>query len=413
MCGLVGLYSSNFFARHKQCLESLLYLDTWRGRDSTGVAAVRHNADTAILKSTVPGYEFIEGNKLDQHLRLNDFCWIGHNRYGTVGRNIKTNAHPFSILDEQGSCMIVGAHNGTLKNKHALKEHVQFGTDSEALFYNIALSSIEEVIPQLEGAWALSWYDHAAEELRFLRNKERPLFYAWEEDRKTIMWASEQWMLRIAASRAGIKLFEDKVYDFTEDNLYTFPAPEKMNQELELVRKGAVVGREPAAFFRPHHGSGWWENGTWRAAGSGTGGADAKRPTTQPQTTPQASQTRAGNPQTSPIVSSASGTPTTAAGGQPQTKSEPSSNTPPSSEFDDNVVQIANGKRYKNFAGKLMSKRQLEEVLDAGCAWCELEHIAVTDRFAWLSMDKPVCSKCLHGHQDAPKLPLEVGVTVH
>src|ERR1044072_2205219 len=230
MCGLVGVFSSNMLVKHKDVLSALLYLDTWRGRDSTGVAAIRHNADTHVLKSTIPGYEFVEGNKLDQHLKLNDFCWIGHNRYGTVGKNIKTNAHPFMIDDEEGCCTIVGAHNGTLKNKHVLKDHLTFGTDSEALFNNISEEGLEATLPKIEGAWALTYYDHREEELRIIRNSERTLFYAYEEGKKTLFWASEQWMIRIATSKYGIKLEDDKVYAFSEDTLYRFAAPNTLKE---------------------------------------------------------------------------------------------------------------------------------------------------------------------------------------
>jgi len=218
----------------------MLYLDTWRGQDSTGVAAIRHNADTVIMKSTVPGYEFVEGNKLSHHLRLNDFCWIGHNRFGTMGKNIESNAHPFSIKDEQGGCLIVGAHNGTLKNKHALIDHAVFGTDSEALFNNISIEGLEKTLEKVEGAWALTYYDHLEEELRIVRNSERPLFYAFEEGGKTLIWASEMWMIRVACSRYGVKLQEDKVWAFSEGYQRT-----SMSSSSGLPR----ITVSPSAFF--------------------------------------------------------------------------------------------------------------------------------------------------------------------
>ncbi len=402
MCGLVGIYSSNMRAKHKDVLAALLYLDTWRGRDSTGVAAIRHNADTAILKSTVPGYEFVEGPKLENHLKPNDFCWIGHNRFGTTGKNIKTNAHPFEILDDDGSCILVGAHNGTLKNKHALMDHVEFGTDSEALYNHIANTSLEETIPLVEGAWALTYYDHIAEELRFIRNKERPLFYAFEEGKKTLIWASEMWMIRVACSRSDIKLQDDKVFSFAEDTLYAFPAPEKLDEELTHTRKGGLVGKTPA-FFQ----GGVWESGRWTSGSRGQGSNTNQTTHTQGTQTAQSTATStaaltAGGAGSS---SSQSGTSSGSSGGK-----QPSANATSFSGASSNVRNILTAKKYKGYQGVLLSKTELENQLAGGCGWCEAEFIGEKDRYAWLAPSKPVCAKCLDGTHEASETATKVSV---
>ena len=401
MCGLVGIYSSNMLGKHKEALAALLYLDTWRGRDSTGVAAIRQNADTAILKSTVPGYEFVEGPKLDNHLRLNDFCWIGHNRYGTVGRNIKTNAHPFEILDDDGSCILVGAHNGTLKNKHVLMDHAKFGTDSEALYNHIANTSLEETLPLIEGAWALTYYDHIAEELRFIRNKERPLFYAYEEGKKTLIWASEMWMIRVSCSRAGIKLEEDKVYSFAEDTLYSFPAPMKMNEVLTCERKGGLVGKQAPAFFQ-----GFTRERTGGRAGQGT----QSETTTSSRSTSQNSSTSSAAIAAGTTTNTTSGTLTTNAGDKQTTTNAGSSSTQ-SNGKSGSITPIEAAKVFKGYAGKALSKSELQNILDGGCSWCETTHIAVKDKFGWLAPDKPVCATCLTGAHNV--LAPDVKYSVH
>ena len=406
MCGLVGLYSSNFLVKHKNCLQDLLYLDTFRGRDSTGVAAIRRNADTAILKSTVPGYEFVEGNRLDLHLKVDDFCWIGHNRFGTIGKNIKSNAHPFEILDEDGSCILVGAHNGTLKNKHMLKEHNAFGTDSEALYYNIAVDSIEEVIPKIEGAWALTYYDHIAEELRVLRNKERTLFYAWEDDEQTLIWASEMWMIRVACSRHGIKLLEDKVWAFAEDTLYRFPAPEKMRDKLTMERKGGLVGKGPAFF--PQNGQ--RRNGVWTPAGG--------RTETNPSTTSsleQKAQTTCKTATEQPAQTEAKVNATTKSGTQSSQDSQKQTNEKSSSSEkqskDDNVRSILSAKTYKGFGNKKLTLQELERQLEKGCVWCETEEIKAKDKFAWIGNGLPICQKCIDGVHEPLVLGIELPST--
>lgn len=401
MCGLVGIYSSNMMAKHKDALAAMLYLDTWRGRDSTGVAAIRHNADTAVLKSTVPGYEFVEGPKLDQHLKLNDFCWIGHNRFGTVGKNIKTNAHPFTIDDDDGGCLIVGAHNGTLKNKHVLIDHARFGTDSEALYNNIAVEGLEKSIEKVEGAWALTYYDHNEEELRILRNKERPLCYAFEEGHKTLIWASEMWMIRVACSRFDIKLEDDKVFSFTEDTLFRFPAPMKVNDVLVMERKGGVVGKQAPTFFQN------WNREHWH------GGGHRENTTTHTQRTPPHQSSSTSN--TSSALVAASSTPSTTrepVNGEKQvtTSASSSPNTSNEQPKDDKVRDILSAKKFRGFGGVLLTAKELESQLENGCGWCELEFITEKDRFAWLAPSKPVCHKCLTGREEPSKQAAQVVV---
>lgn len=383
MCGLVGIYSSNMLNKHKEVLASMLYLDTWRGRDSTGVAAIRHNADTAVLKSTVPGYEFVEGPKLEHHLKLNDFCWIGHNRYGTVGRNIKTNAHPFTVDDEAGACLLVGAHNGTLKDKYVLTDAVKYGTDSEALFNEIVRIGLEKALEKVEGAWALTFYDHDKEELRFVRNKERPLFYAFEKGKKTLFWASEQWMIRVACSRAGVELQDDKVYSFAEDTLYSFPAPMKVNEELTFERKGGVVGKKTPTFFRD------WDDRRW-IGGHST--PPHEKTASEAQTT---SQTQRG-----PTVADSttqSGTNVQNSGVKQTHTNDSSSGGISNEQPDDKVRDILSAKKFKGYKGVSLTKKELDDQLENGCSWCELEFVDPNDRYAWLAPSKPVCSKCLDG----------------
>jgi glucosamine 6-phosphate synthetase-like amidotransferase/phosphosugar isomerase protein len=390
MCGLVGIYSSNMLAKHKDVLSAMLYLDTWRGRDSTGVAAIRHNADTVVLKSTVPGYEFVEGPKLDQHLKLNDFCWIGHNRFGTMGKNIKTNAHPFTIDDDQGACLLVGAHNGTLKNKHVLLDHVKFGTDSEALYNNIAVEGLEKSIEKVEGAWALTYYDHIEEELRIIRNKERPLFYAFEEGKKTLIWASEMWMIRVACSRYDVKLEGDKVFAFAEDTLYRFPAPMKMNEEIGMERKGGIVGKQTPTFFQN------WNRE--RCTGGETGGHTT--------THTQGAATRPGSSTSSTAIaasSTQSTTPPLNNGEKLVVTNASSSDDTSNGQPDGKVRDILSAKKYKGYSGVLLTAKELELQLENGCGWCELEFITEKDKFAWLAPSKPICHKCLTGEPEPDK----------
>lgn len=414
MCGLVGIYSSNMMQKHKKVFSDLLFFDTLRGTDSTGVAAIRANSDTQILKSTIPGYEFIETPRFDQHLKFNDLCWIGHNRYGTVGKNVKSNAHPFDICDKDDLCVLVGAHNGTLRNKHVLTNDRDFGTDSEALFNEIANIGIHEAIAKVEGAWALTYYDHGLEELRFLRNKERPLCYAWEEDKKTLIWASEMWMIRVATSRNGVKLLEDKVYACVEDTLYKFPCPKKMNEEITCSREGGLVGKT-FAFFQTDDKAPW---GNWRNQHARHSQSSATTTAQQKATTTTQSQgTKTTDTDSQLLLTDQAQSASTTKKGksgetQPSPKNTLSRGAQRRDELVNRVSSIQDAKRFKGHKGEAISKSELARQLDSGCVFCENEDIAITDRFAWLGFNKPVCYKCLSGgHQELE--PFDNALTVH
>lgn len=352
MCGLVGIFSSCMQIKHKHLMSALLYLDTFRGRDSTGVAAIRANTDTDILKSPVPGFEFVEGPRLFEHLKSTDFCWIGHNRHGTVGGKTKNNAHPFLVFEDtdDGGVLLVGAHNGTLQNKGVLTNHSYYGTDSQALFEEISLLGLKAAMAKVLGAWALTYYDHLKEELIFLRNEERPFYYAYEEGCTTLIWASEDWILRAACSASGIKLENNRTYSTEVDTVYRISAPLKNKEKLTLRKGGKILGKE-VVIPPPFQGNGGKTLGT----------------------TSHYSNEYWKNQSKLKVVAD-------------NTKTTLNLNT---------ALKV-----FKGFAGSFLSRKELDEQLAGGCSWCELEHISSSDKFAWLEDNSPVCRKCLSGIEE-------------
>ena len=122
-------------------------------------------------------------------------------------------------------------HNGTLStaSKKALEAIVgeEFDSDSQAIFAALEKHSVKEVVGNLQGAWALVWWDKDAEALRVLKNDQRPLWYAYSEDRSVMMFASEYEIIRAATSiGANEKLWANEegytYFPFENDTLYEF-----------------------------------------------------------------------------------------------------------------------------------------------------------------------------------------------
>jgi hypothetical protein len=185
-----------------------------------------------------------------------DQVWIGHNRYKTTGAVNRANAHPFEVLDENGDVLLVGAHNGTLDNKFEIERQTKdkYDTDSEALFnLMVEKPNVKAAIGELRGAWSLVWWDATTDTLNFLRNKERPMTYAYTKDRKAIVWASEPWMIINACRRNGVELEQNEknlsCYATNTDVLYSMQIPEKADAELpDLTREGGYLGAPSRTF---------------------------------------------------------------------------------------------------------------------------------------------------------------------
>lgn len=199
MCGLVGIAGS-INASHERVFKTLLILDSLRGEDSTGIAAVhRVSGQVSVAKHLGDPFQLFDSKSFERAMKPLQKVLIGHNRFATTGAINVRNAHPFDFDS------LVGVHNGTLKNKWKLDNSNDFSVDSENLYHHLEKNGLKDTIETIEGAWALVWWDKAEETLNFLRNEERPLFFCKSEDDQTLFWASESWMLYAALSRAGIK----------------------------------------------------------------------------------------------------------------------------------------------------------------------------------------------------------------
>jgi predicted glutamine amidotransferase len=263
MCGLVGMVGTLEY-KHKKAMLELLYLDTLRGFDSTGLATVNRKREYQLRKMAIPGCDFVQNDSVVKMMSWQDQLWIGHNRFKTTGDVSKANAHPFVVEDKEGNALLIGAHNGTLDNKFEIERNLgkKYDTDSEGLF-NLLMEapSFKDAISKLRGAWSLVFWDPTTDRINFCRNKERPLVYAYSKDRKVMVWASEAWMILAACRRNDVELeTNDKglsCYSTVPDYLYSMEIPQVVNRELpELEREGGYAGQ--ARTFQGQWNN-WWD----------------------------------------------------------------------------------------------------------------------------------------------------------
>lgn len=228
MCGLVGVAGS-INGKEEGIFKRLLEIDTIRGPHSTGILGVDARGFTSVVKKVGTPWDLYEYKQFDEIFRKRLTVLMGHNRWATKGKISSMNAHPFEHDH------IIGAHNGTLRNQSLLINHQKFEVDSDNIFHSISQVGVDDTIKNLSGAFALTWYDSEQETMNFVRNTERPLNICMSEDRKTIFWASEAWMLEVTLKLGGVK--HHPIFEPASGVLFSYPIQMNYNpQELEAPK---------------------------------------------------------------------------------------------------------------------------------------------------------------------------------
>ena len=170
MCGIVAVIGSREAA--PLLLEGLRQLE-YRGYDSAGLATVAAGGLTCLRAE---GKLVNLQHRYEQHAAAGH-CGIGHTRWATHGKPEERNAHPH--LDGSGQLAVV--QNGIIENHRLLREQLQAAgvvfrsdTDTEVIPHLISrrlgllcaqgriasggllLEAVQQVLPELQGAYALA-----------------------------------------------------------------------------------------------------------------------------------------------------------------------------------------------------------------------------------------------------------------
>jgi predicted glutamine amidotransferase len=252
MCGLVGVYGENVTNKDFDFLIQALHVDVIRGADGTGIAFLGKHS--TIVKSAEDAFRFCLNEYIDhkQTMFKGGHGAIGHNRASTCGASIDKNSHPFKHGD------IILAHNGTLRSRAGLMDAGDFEVDSENICHTFSKYQEDSVLPDIDGAFALSWYDTQLEEMNLIRNKERPLFIAKKKGANTYYWASEEGLLNWILTRNGIAFESLKPLEVGERVNLSFEGKGNQRKLIKTSTKIDVIDYVPKP--QPHWGYGGWSN---------------------------------------------------------------------------------------------------------------------------------------------------------
>ena len=243
MCGQVGVAIKTNFGFDKKTEDSfyqMLFADTLRGDDSTGVILIEKDSSFGIMKE---GYsapyviDAIHDSTQGKAMWTKGKCLIGHNRKKTIGAVSDETSHPFTVDGE-----FAMVHNGTL-NGH--KQLADTTVDSEALAIHLSKvltpdfdkEKFEEEIAKVYGAYAVSCYSQKTHSVYLLRNDQRPLSLV--ETTEGFFWASEMGMLLWVLGRNGITLKDTTPIVLKENTIYRIDLDTNKMEVIEFVPKKA------------------------------------------------------------------------------------------------------------------------------------------------------------------------------
>lgn len=248
MCGLFGMAGPGLINFDLKILKDLGTVSMLRGTDGAGVYQIRsrsqkhYNLEEGFRtwgnwQDLVDEVERKKSNKILNSVGVD--VVLCHVRAATRGVVSEANSHPFAFPN------LVGAHNGTLKDKK-YNEHPT-KTDSELMFRDINERGMETVLTELDkdSAFAVSVFDRQHQVLRFARNELRTLAFAFLEARGVMYWASEKDMLKYVLGRAG----EEATYFNLRPNKLVSIDPNQITKRnieagpLGIIKADAILER--------------------------------------------------------------------------------------------------------------------------------------------------------------------------
>lgn len=253
MCGIVAAlakYEKGFVKDEVNFFKQMLQVDAIRGPDATGVWGTFPSGNVVWTKIGENPYALFQTKEWDQwedRMQKSLVTAVGHNRWATSGGVDSEHAHPF-VKDH-----IIMVHNGGIWNHAKIRPDAPKGSvDSECIAHLLAREDDHvKAIEQLEGAYAIIWYNAKQKRTYFCHNEERPLHYL--ETDGVIFLMSEDTALNFLKARNGVKE-EFKVMPVPTNRIFCW---DHDTLQMSSVEYKPYVAPAVATHGGPFHGHLW------------------------------------------------------------------------------------------------------------------------------------------------------------
>lgn len=219
-----------------------LHINGHNNSDATGVSELTLDGREFMYKDAVPSPEYLVEKSGDASSKVatDTFVIAGHTRYGTVGGNDISSAHPFIRGD------ITLMQNGTsYSTDYLLNSPDDAIVDSDQVAYSINSIGAEKTFKAYEGAGVFMWIDNKDKTFNIIKNAERNLNITKVKGHEIYIIMTDPFSIEYVCNRANLAIEEVKCFQnnclfkyYTNGNI-TLNSNVNVNEEVYPISAGS------------------------------------------------------------------------------------------------------------------------------------------------------------------------------